>query len=70
MVRSFWSGVLAIEESSLKLDTAFSDVGGDSFKWMQLSQAFARAKIRVTLKKLMNGPTIRQQGLLIPIKRA
>ncbi|EGN97223.1 hypothetical protein SERLA73DRAFT_161377 [Serpula lacrymans var. lacrymans S7.3] len=66
LVRTLWAGVLNIDESAIGIDDSFSDVGGDSFKWMQLSQAFVRAKIRTALKNLIAAGTVRNQALLIP----
>ncbi|KAJ6583770.1 hypothetical protein B0H10DRAFT_2096372 [Mycena sp. CBHHK59/15] len=63
LVRSMWSKVL--NKTDIELDVPFSDIGGDSFKWMQLSLQFTRAKKRVTLPALVQASTVRAQAKLL-----
>ncbi|CAG8218181.1 unnamed protein product [Penicillium salamii] len=67
-VRSIWSKVLKVSEDSLRSDSDFIAVGGDSIRAMRLASSLKRAKFPISVPDIFRNPVLCEMAAKICCK--
>lgn len=64
-LQSLWAEVLGAEKSSIKLESNFFRLGGDSVAAMKLVTAARDAGIKITVQKIFQNPSLGEQSAVV-----